>query len=393
MTVTAVPTAPDTRVLLIDVIRGFALLGIMLVNAPSINSPSWMDTVDFAFQATYWDALVTQLILWFAVEKFYPIFSFLFGLGAIAFMENAARKGFYPPKLYTMRILSLLLFGILHVSLVWWGDILIVYAVLGIGLIAFYQFSAKQLLLTVGLILTSLLIVQLYLALWEAVAGEAAESTAEQMQLVYQTGTFKEIFFQRLQDYYDVYWWGLFQLEDSAEFISYLTYYVHIFAMFLLGGWAHKQGLFRAVHQHWPLILWGGISCLMIGIISNVVAAQNDFWSTLLYPIYGLSLGLGYIFLVVWAYQSTIGRLLLHPLAYVGKLSLTNYIFSNVIITLLFYNYGLGLYGQIGPALQLWITLAIFFGLMVFSFVWLRFFQFGPLEYLWRKFTYGLIKA
>ena len=123
-------------------------------------------------------------------------------------------------------------------------------------------------------------------------------------------------------------------------------------------------------------------------MITHLLVVVDEFWEIVFFPIYGLSLGLGYIFLVICTYQTRIGAKLLNPLAVVGKTSLTNYIGANLIFSLLFYSYGFGLYGQISPGVQLCLILMIFFGLMGLSFLWLRYFQFGPLEYLWRKFTY-----
>lgn len=427
------PTSPKDRILLIDVIRGFALFGILLVNAPSINSLDWMDTVDFTFETNQWGGIIGLLILSLVEEKFYPIFSFLFGLSAITFMENAQSKNLNPRKLFVIRLVGLFIFGWFHMAFVWWGDILLIYSVLGIFLIFFYSFSAKRLLFTALLILSSLMILHFYVALpsWsedseqvydlttqEEEEGEALEALEvldepdesdesdepdepdepdeskeqEKIENIYQTGTFWQITSQRLQDYYYVFFWDLFQTEDLDEFIFDLTYYVHIFAIFLLGGWAHKRGLFRDIKANWHIIFPTGLTCLIIGVISSFLEIQHDFWEILLFPIYGLSLGLGYVFILVCIYQTYIGKKLLKPLASIGQMSLSNYISANLIFSLLYYGYGFGLYGKISPGVQLCLIFIVFFSLMGLSILWLRYFQFGPLEYLWRQFTYNVVR-
>jgi len=384
MNVMASPTTKD-RILLIDVIRGFALFGILLVNVPGMNSLSWLDTVDLTFKTIQWDTIISLLILSLAEDKFYPIFSLLFGLSAMTFMENAQAKNLNPRKLLVIRLAGLLIFGVLHLTFVWWGDILLVYAVVGLWLIFFYTLSATRLLFTALFILSLLMLLHLYLA-----GVEQADdlTNSEEIDLIYQTGTFWQITAQRLQDYYYIYWGNLFQLEQLDDFLFDLSYYSQIFAIFLLGGWAHKQRLFRDIKANWFIIFPAGITCLIIGVITHLLAAADELWEIALFPIYGLSLGLGYIFLLICAYQTRIGAQLLNPLAVVGKTSLTNYIGANLIFSLLFYSYGLGLYGQISQGVQLCLILIVFFGLMGLSFLWLRYFQFGPLEYLWRKFTY-----
>ena len=104
------PTAPHERIVLLDVIRGLALFGILLVNAPSLNSPIEMID-DFDFKTNNWDYIVTNFIYLFATDKFYPIFSLLFGLSAILFMENIAKRGHNPIRLFIRRLVILFFFG------------------------------------------------------------------------------------------------------------------------------------------------------------------------------------------------------------------------------------------------------------------------------------------
>ncbi len=415
------PIEPPERIILIDIIRGFALLGILLVNAPSINSPIWIENSDFAFKTTTWDAIVTNFIYLFAIDKFYPIFSLLFGLSAIIFMEHIAQQGDNPTLLFIRRMIILFGFGIIHAAFIWWGDILIVYALLGLGLILVYTLSARILLIIVSSLFLILMIIHISLAYYhwqvayypdetvvETFMAENLEtenreenltieetpisdSDEEDMDLIYHYGSFTQIMQKRLEDYYLVSLAGLIQPINVDDFIRYITYYLHIFAIFLLGAWLQKKKIFQHIDDNWHIINEIGIYATIVAFITHLLSAHFDFFEEAFYPISGLSMGMVYIFIITFFFHRKNGQKWLSPLAAMGKMSLSNYLISNLILTLLFYGYGLGLYGTMGPGTQLWITVTLYLILLIFSTLWLKYYRFGPLELIWRVLTYGKI--
>lgn len=381
------PTKSQDRIPLIDVIRGFAVFGIILVNAPSINSSIW-NVAEFGFQITAWDAFVSQFIMLFAAGKFYPIFSFLFGWGIMAFIESAERKQQNPAKLFIRRMNALLFLGLLNISLVWYGDVLLTYAIVGSLAFFFHTYSKQKLLSTIAWLLAILLIYHFYSTV--IYLSEDFEYEEIDMQMLYQTGTFVQIFWLRLQDYYELYLWGFFDLEYIVSWTIYIVcYLLHMVSLFLLGIWTYKQRLFHDIDANWHMIKPIGISCLIFGLGSSSLSLHSAFFDVFLYPVSGISLGLGYIFLLISAYKHQLGKRLLSLLAYAGRMSLTNYMSSNIILTVLFYGYGFGLYGTMGAGSQLWITLAVCSVIALFSYQWLQHFQRGPLESLWYKYTYA----
>ena len=415
------PTAPHQRIVLLDIIRGLALFGILLVNAPSLNSPIKI-LEDFAFKTNTWDYIVTTFIYLFAADKFYPIFSLLFGLSAILFMENIAKQGNNPIRLFIRRMVTLFIFGAIQAVFIWWGDILAVYAVLGFGLILFYRVSARLLLIIIYAFFFVLTIIHIGLAYYqwqndyypgetmldattENVINESAEEDPNianeianfddedndeaEMDLIYHYGSFKQIMAKRLQDYYLISLAGIIEPTDFANFIRYLTYYCHLFAIFLLGAWLQKKKIFQQVDDNWPVVIRMGLYATVIAFITQLLSAHFDFFAEAFYPISGLAMGIVYIFIITFLFHKKNWQKILAPFAAVGKMSLSNYIMSNFILSILFYGYGLGLYGTIGPGTQLWITMAIYIGLFIFSTFWLRYYRFGPLEWLWRVLTYG----
>lgn len=412
------PTAPHERIVLLDVIRGLALFGILLVNAPLLNSPIWISESDFAFKTNTWDYIVTNFIYLFATDKFYPIFSLLFGLSAILFMENMAKQGNNPIHLFIRRMVILFFLGAVQVVFIWWGDILVVYAVLGLGLVLFYKLSARLLLMIIYTFFLVLTMIHIGLAYYhwqndyypdevmveatdESVINEPHEedpttateisnfSNEDEMDLIYHYGSFMQIMEQRLQDYYLVSLAGIAKPVNFANFIRYLTYYLHLFAIFLLGAWLQKRKIFQHIDDNWPIITNMGIYATVVAFITHLLSAHFDFFAEAFYPISGLSMGIVYIFIITFLFHKKNWKKPLAPFAAVGKMSLSNYLLSNFILSLLFYGYGFGLYSKIGPGTQLWITIAIYIGLFLLSTLWLKHYRFGPLEWLWRVLTYG----
>lgn len=402
------PTAPHERIVLLDIIRGLALFGILLVNAPSINSPIEVAAADFAFKTNTWDYVVTNFIYLFAADKFYPIFSLLFGLGAILFMENIAKQGNNPIRLFSRRMITLLVFGVIQAAFIWWGDILAIYAILGFGLVLFYRVSAQLLLriiYAVFLVLTTIHIGLAYyhwqndyypneIMLDDTIENVISESAAnfndeDEMDLIYHYGSFKQIMKKRLQDYYLISFAGIIEPIDLNNFIKYFTYYCHIFAIFLLGAWLQKKKIFQHLDDNWPVIVRIGFYATVVAFITQLLSAHFDFFAEAFYPISGLAMGIVYIFIITFLFHKENWQKPLAPFAAVGKMSLSNYLIGNLILSLLFYGYGLGLYGTMGPGTQLGITLVIYVGLFIFSMAWLKYYRFGPLEWLWRVLTYG----
>jgi uncharacterized protein len=170
----------------------------------------------------------------------------------------------------------------------------------------------------------------------------------------------------------------------------YLNSYLQVLAIFLLGAWVQKKRIFHDLKSNQALLHTVGNYTIATAFITNLLSAHSEFFANTLWPIEGLSLGMVYVYLLTIGFQQqAFWQKVLRPLAAVGKLSLTCYIGSNLVLSILFYGYGFGLYGSMGPSEQIWITLSIFAGAVIFSNLWLKYFRFGPLEYIWRSLTYG----
>jgi len=378
-----------SRILGLDVLRGVALFGILLVNMRHFSTPALYAGGASQAGSLPVDRLVDGLIFFFAQGKFFPLFSFLFGLGLVLQLQRWRAKGAPSSRLFLRRLAILLIIGLLHGTLIWAGDILAKYAVLGLLFLVLLPLPPRVLLGGAG----ALLMVPIMLnglgveGLLAGVAGypttpEGLKAMAEQSLAVYGSGSFAEMTRQRLLDL------G-YRLVNPSYFSGLFT----ILGMFCLGAFAGQRGLFHPpVAGRFRMMLvvgLGGFALSMVGFIASrflpMLAAPPVLKTLNL--VGNLSMTAMYIAAVVLVLERASWRERLAPLASAGRMALTNYLLQSLLATAIFY--GLGYYGRLGSAACLGITLAIFGIQVVASRLWLERFRFGPLEWLWRWGTYG----
>lgn len=399
------PVQQTERIQIVDILRGFAFFGILLVNMMIFARP--MQVVLFPIETTApWYDRAAEWIIHFAGEgKFYALFSLLFGLGLTLQMERIEGRGGRFVPLYARRLLVLLGIGLVHAFLIWVGDILIMYALLGFLLLLFRKAKPRTLLIWVVILILLPLLFNIGLTAlveWGRTVPEAApqiqasfanttanfQAEMDQAYRVYANGNFATITQQRIADYFSI---GL---------TAYLVMGFHVLAMFLLGVYFGKQGIFRNLEAHRllfkRLLIWG----LIIGVSGNALYASlilNLSRIELTWPLFlatsGQAVGAP---LLMLAYVSIFCLLALSPawgerlkvLAPLGQMALTNYLAQSIVCTLIFYSYGLGLFGKVGAAAGIGLTLVIYLLQIPFSHWWMKRFYYGPVEWLWRSLTY-----
>ncbi|MDQ0337935.1 uncharacterized protein J2S00_000718 [Caldalkalibacillus uzonensis] len=389
------PISPHERIKTLDIIRGFALLGILVANMAFFASPIiyiHMAAVDWWEKA--WDKWVLWVIQFCAEAKFFTMFSLLFGLGFILFMERTEAKGYSVVPLFSRRLVILLSIGMIHAFFIWAGDILLLYAVLGFALLPFRHMSSKQVLTwAIGLWAVPLILITLLFApglgdefadpLWEETAYRYIERSID----VYSSGSFLDITAQRFFDY-------LFLGINSFLIIPL------VLAMFLIGAYVGKRHIHHKLDQHQGLIQRTWWYSLLIGVPSALLQVYSSeqmlttglmvyqWLSVVSVFIAGPALCFFYITSLILLSQHRSWQLRLAFLAPVGRMALSNYLLQSIVCTTLFYSYGFGLYNQVDPVL--WVVIvAVLYPLQVwFSHVWLSRFRYGPVEWLWRSLTY-----
>ncbi|MFQ5435224.1 MAG: DUF418 domain-containing protein, partial [Anaerolineae bacterium] len=391
----AKPVQPGERVDFVDILRGFAILGIFVINIIGFaGQPEGLqflgDPIDRFFR------LFSEF---FFRAKFYTLFSFLFGWGMAVILRRAEARGVAFTRLYRRRLFILLAMGILHGTLLWAGDILTIYALFGFLLLWFRKRSDKTILITsFGLLLFAIFltlpwgIVQNFRDWYEGVTAVFRPGTLGEG--LYATGTYAEITRLRTQIFISATSWFIF-------------YFGNVFAMFLWGLYVGRRRFFENISQYsrqvWQLF---GVS-LFVAVLANGLFIATSRWSGnngwpawipnnyhSFVRIGARSIGapammLVYVTGVILLFRRQRWRQQLAPLANVGRLALSNYIFQSIIGGFIFYNYGLGLYGEIGPSFSLLLVVLIYLWQIRLSAWWLERYQFGPLEWVWRSLTYG----
>jgi uncharacterized protein len=396
------PVAAPERHVLLDILRGFAIFGILMVNMQIFYRPTSLMLVGYTGSADTAGMVSEAFIKFFFEGKFYVLFSMLFGYGFWIFLNKKSNEpGIIP--LFRRRLFILLLIGIAHVVLLWPGDILVFYALFGFILLLFRRKSDRGLvkwavwIALVPVMLSLLMFLMSTLASLNPEAKAAFEnSTIERMEYLtafiadatrtYSEGSFSQLVQVRLKEY-------------QLLLPGILFFYPVVLAMFLLGVWAARKGLIASYKDHIPFFrksLWVG---LVIGTTASLIYVYSYFsadgtgmdlkslLAILTHIAAGFFLCLFYVSAITLLYhygKLTIGKYL----APVGRMALTNYLLQSVICTTLFLPYGFGLFGQITVFQGILLSILIF-GLQIpFSMWWLSHYNYGPAEWLWRSLTY-----
>jgi len=390
MTETA-PTPPAERIVSLDAIRGLAVLGILVINiwvfampeSVLLNPQSYGDFTG----ANYWAWVAGHV---FAKSKFITLFSALFGAGILLFTDSKRRDGEAAMGLYYRRIGWLLVIGLGHAYLLWYGDILVGYALAGLLLVSFRDREPATLARIGFLFLLAPFASELFAALVQGPAVIAdqwrpAAATIQQEVATYRSGWLAQMdhrvptAFRRQTSGFvgstlwraggsmflgmALYRWGVFTGERSTRF------YRRLVAGGVVGLAIVAAGVYYIEANDWSAgaaLYW----------------RQFNHWGSLL--VAGGYLGA----VTLWAKRRPDG-IVTRSLAATGRMAFTNYLLQTVIATSIFYGHGLGLFGRLERVELLAVVVAIWAVQVPLSVLWLRYFRFGPVEWCWRTLTYG----
>ncbi|MEX0899646.1 MAG: DUF418 domain-containing protein [Gammaproteobacteria bacterium] len=406
---TSQPIEPSERIQSLDVIRGFALLGILLMNIEYFQKP--MQAVVFGLDMTQTgiDYAVALFVYVFVQGKFYTMFSLLFGIGFVIFLDRALARGVAPRVLFARRLFGLVLIGAAHAFLVWSGDILLMYGLVGLLLLLFAKTPAKRLwkwglaFLIFPAALMWLGAVGIELAMNSPKGPEmVAEFEATRASItadiahghvVYGSGTYLEAVSWRIHEWTTLYGGG-----------GWLFFSTSILGLFLIGASFGRAGVFAAPAASAPLFRRLALFGFLIGLPAALYVGMNAGAVEMMYPtiagakvfsaatVANLALCLAYVASLALLLQRAAPARVLSRLAPAGRMALTNYLTHSVVFTLLFYGYGLGLYGEYGRAATTVMALVLFAAQVWFSGWWLDRHRIGPMEWLWRTMTYGRLQ-
>ena len=395
---TFTPIDPKQRIEILDILRGFALLGIIFNNMLYLSGYAFtpFDTlkeiINFKLNEDVYHFL--DIII---TAKFYTLFSFLFATGFYIQLSRHTEDSNDFLKTYRRRLFILLAIGAVH-SLIWFGDILLSYAIIGFILILFRNVKSKNLLRwSICILLLPFLIDLVLLPFFRPSATSIVSNTTPIVHVsypdmtpgavinTYQNGSVTDIF---LLNFHNLVWKYLGYFPSGQYFI--------LFGIFLFGYYLASIGFFTAKSK--PILLL--VISLIIGLLATfsarIIGGSLYRWPpTLANILFKFLLLTGQIFMcisyITFIYkivQTSIGKRILKYLIPMGRMALSNYLFQTIIMIVIFYNFGFNLFGKIGLIPTTGIAMFILVLQIIFSNIWLRHFKFGPLEWLWRSLTY-----
>ena len=359
----------------LDALRGLALFGVLLVNLVTAFRVSLFEQFLPAPPSSVADHAVARIITIALEFKAYTLFAFLFGVGLAAQRERTTSRGTAFGPYVTRRLVMLLAIGLFHMFVVWNGDILTLYAVTGLLAAPLLRLPMRAL---VPLSL-ALFVVQVLPIPWPTpfVSYAAMTDHIARARQVYGFGTFGEVF--------------AFRIHETRPIAALLLWIVpRTLALHLLGASAWRAGIFRG-ERHALVVAIAALGVLVGGASMWTIDAGVPLrgWRELVSGWGAIALALGYAGLVVLAFHRERAARALSLVAPLGRMALTSYLTQSIVLGTLFYGYGYGLFGRLGVARAAEIGVALYVAQAVLSALWLRRYRFGPVEWVWRSFTYG----
>lgn len=391
-------STPTERLVAMDVLRGFALLGILLMNIQSFAMPgsAYLNPMSFGdFNGiNQWSWIVTHV---FADQKFMSLFSMLFGAGVLLFCDKAQQKGKPVTRLHYTRTFWLLMFGLLHGYLFWYGDILYAYGMCGFFIYLMRNKSIKTLLITAAVFM--LVSCSYYLFMGASLEYFPAEARTGLMEAWAPDDTFQA---KEIAAVTGGFTSGLELRLETTMFMQTYVFLTLIFwraaAMMLLGMALYKSGFFqlqwqtKSYQKMLSICLPIGLAIVVVGLQANFkhnfslefsmfLGSQYNFWGSVF-------IALGYASLIMLMVQKRQFSALQNRLAAIGKTAFSNYILHTLVFTTVFYGYGLGLFAEVERWQLILMVVTMWAVQLWLSPLWLQRFKFGPLEWAWRSLTY-----
>jgi uncharacterized protein len=392
------PTTQSERIVSLDVLRGFAVLGILVMNIQAFS----MIGAAYFNPTAYGDLTGSNYIVWLLSHlltdmKFMALFSMLFGAGIVLMAERMEASGRKPARVHYRRTFVLLLFGVAHAWLLWVGDILYAYAMCAL-LVYLFRERRPTTLIVLGVLTLAVatalgMASQLSMPTWpEEMLAQFAESWAPtQEQIAAELQAYRGGWsVQNEQRFVDAL--GM----ETGSFLFFLSWRAG--GLMLIGMALYKLGVFGAAlpaSTYKKMIAPGviiGLPLAAAGVWYHTAtewALETGFFGGRQFNYWGsLFVALGWVGIVMLFCQRWPGSRLYRSLAATGQMALTNYLMQTIICTTIFYGHGLGLFGSVERTGQILIVFGIWAVELLWSPWWLARFRFGPFEWLWRSLTY-----
>nr|WP_223251451.1 DUF418 domain-containing protein [Bacillus sp. MZGC1] len=370
-----------SRVEFIDSLRGFSLLGILIVNMLNFQYDYDFEKMfDSSFWGQEFGVYLTEILF---QGSFYPIFSFLFGYSFIKLIESTKAKGLNTNAIVVRRGFGLIVLGMLHYIFIWNGDILLYYGACTFFLMMFLSSRIKTMLIWSGVLGALSLVVVPYMM-------NLVYGNDELLTDVYAKGAYGDILLSRVT------------VEDDMMIVTIILAIMTIMFMPILGflfgtmmvgpfallgmvigkrGHLTEEDRGMAYRKGWVWVI-------VVGLALKCTTFIDAPWSEFVMILGGYVLAIGYIQAFIVFYYSKAAQGLKRLLAGLGRLSLSNYLAQSIICTTIFYSYGLGLFGQLGSMLGLLLAVGLYTAQLFISHLYLKKWRRGPVEWMMGKWVY-----
>ncbi|TFH74689.1 DUF418 domain-containing protein [Gammaproteobacteria bacterium LSUCC0112] len=392
----------EERIDALDALRGFAVLGILVMNIQSFAMPmaAYLNPSAFgSMEGIHGAAWAISHVL--ADQKMMALFSMLFGAGIVLFCERAAKSGRSEAGYHYRRNVWLMMFGLLHGYLLWHGDILFLYALCAFVLFPLRKRQASSLFkLGIAFLAVSSIFYMLTGVSLDYMPPEAFEEQMmpmwqpDQAAIAAEIGAFQGGWLTQMSVRVPM-------TQEMQGLALFLWGFWRASGMMLLGMALYKTRMItgqadnKVYRRYVQLAVLVGVPLVGFGIYWNFqnnwqissmfFGSQFNYWGSVL-------ISLGFMSVILLLLKNGIAPALTTRLAAVGRMAFSNYIMHTVLCGLIFYGHGLGLIGQVERAGQLLIVFGIWALQLWLSPIWLRHFRFGPLEWLWRSLTYWKVQ-
>ena len=376
------PTLPADRIWALDALRGLALFGVLAINLDTEFRVSLFEQFIQSPPAGPLDNAVATFLSVALEFKAFGLFSLLFGVGLAIQHDRLARTP-HRPVLLIRRLLVLLAFGLVHLFLVWNGDILTEYALAGLfALPLLFMPASASLIAGVLLLFVYAAVPWLPLPFTFPDTGWMINHVAEARH-AYGAGGFLDVLHFRVAE-----------VPQIAKLLAYV--FPRTLALILIGAWLYRSGAIRRLSLHGSALLLVGLLLIVLGVLCTAqeerylpAFAVGPVAASVVNVVTPLLVAFGYAALVLAASGFSKIRRVLNWVVPIGRMAFSKYILQSVVLGYIFYGYGFGLMGKVGAALGLSIAVALFAIQAWVSARWLRTHRFGPLEWLWRSLMYG----
>jgi len=388
----AAPVAKASRIDDMDIIRGMALFGVLMMNLAEVFRVPYFGKGP-RVELGLLERIVMRTQTTFLAGKAMTLFSILFGVGLAIFWERAHARGPGATWLLARRLFFLALFGLAHAFFIWYGDILFLYALTGLVALLFLRVRTWVLLTVIGVCLVWTSVVSLWPAVWSFAIRDPGPGHYDEAIRIYGTGTYLEIVRFRAHE--------LLRFEPT----SYIANVPDVLLKMLIGMtvWRTKILDVGIREMHLRKLRWIALTCITLGIgyllyrwiyfeIYHPPPSSPNPWRRALFLGAVLLTAIGYGSGLLLLLRRAHWRRWLGVFAPLGRMAFTNYLTQSIVFSTVFYGYGLGLIGKLGYAPVALMGIAFYAFQGVVSTIWLRHFRFGPFEWAWRSLTYGRLQ-